>query len=191
MKKYKTILADPPWYVGTIGRGKDLRPGRVVSPTLHIPIRYDYMKVSDICDLSVGDVCDDDCHLWLWTTNRNLHDSFHVMESWGFKYHGIITWHKPAGVGAYLINKTQHLLLGYKGKFYVNRDGRYIPTIQKFIPKKHSEKPIYAYELIEKFSYPPYLELFARNKRDGWDVWGNEVESDIDLTGDLYAIHAG
>lgn len=180
--KYRTILADPPWYVGKIGRGKDLRPGRVVSPTLHAPVTYPTMSLDEISSLSVQKFCDENCHLWLWTTNHNLHDAFHVMEKWGFKYHGIITWYKSAGVGAYLINKTQHLLLGYMGKFYVNRDGRYVSTIQNFRPERHSKKPDLSYEIIERFSYPPYLELFARQKRENWDVWGNEVDSDIQLT---------
>jgi N6-adenosine-specific RNA methylase IME4 len=179
-KKYKTILADPPWYLGKMGKGKDSRPGRVYQVGKAIELPYDTMSVDDIMKLNIEELCDKDCHLWLWTTNRNLHDAFHVMDAWGFKYHNIITWYKPAGLGAWFINKTQHLLFGYKGTLKMGK-GRYTPTIQKFLPKKHSKKPEYAYEIVESISEHPYLEMFAREHRIGWDVYGNEVEGSIEL----------
>jgi N6-adenosine-specific RNA methylase IME4 len=136
------------------------------------------MTIEEICNLPVLTLACENCHLWLWATNRSLHDAFHVMQSWGFKYLNIITWVKPAGVGPWFVNKTQHLLFGYRGKLSMG-EGRYAPTAQKFVPKKHSKKPEESYELIESISFSPNLELFAREKREGWDVWGDEVDNDI------------
>jgi len=179
-KKYNTILADPPWNIGKFGRGKDIRPGRKYEVGEAIKVPYKTMDIEDICSLNVTEFISDNCHLWLWTTNRSLHDAFHVMDAWGFKYHNIITWYKSAGVGAWFVNKTQHLLFGYTGKMYMG-EGRYSSTIYKFRPQEHSKKPEKSYELIESISKPPFLELFAREVRNNWDVWGNEVKCDIEL----------
>ncbi len=178
---YKTILADPPWEMGKFGRGRDTRPGRVYKTGGRVPTPYPTMPVSDIRGLGVASLADEDAHLWLWATNKTLHDAFHVMESWGFKYLNVITFRKPSGVGAWFINRTQHLLFGYRGKLYMG-PGRYSPTIYDYTPTAHSRKPVNLYSLIERVSFAPFLELFARPPvREGWDVWGNEVESAVDL----------
>ena len=99
----------------------------------------------------------------------------------GFKYHAPIHWKKPSGCGNYFIHLTQTLLFAYKERCIFNK-ARYKPNFfETSIPKRHSEKPIESYKYIESISDEPRLELFARNKRQGWDVWGNEVENDIDL----------
>ena len=180
-KKYQIIYADPPWEMGKIGQGEDKRIGRVASPTRSVPMPYPSMTIEEIMDLPIKNISDDICHLWLWTTNKTLHNAFHVMDAWGFKYLNTITFVKPAGVGAWFVNTTQHLLFGYKGKLSMG-EGRYARTDQKFTPKKHSKKPEWVYDLITSVSpYQKKIELFARDKQLGWDVWGNEVESDIEL----------
>jgi len=174
MTKYQTIYADPPWNMGLTGlyQTRKLRPARLVYPT---------MDIEEIKALPVGDLADVGCHLWLWTTNQFLPMGFEVMKAWGFKYLAPITWVKPSGCGNYFVSVTQTLLFGYKERCIFPL-ARYKPTvIHTSIPKKHSQKPEEFYELIEGISPPPRLELFARNKRDGWDCWGNEVESDIEL----------
>ena len=178
MKKYRTILADPPWHQGMTGlyQTRKLRPSHLVYPT---------MSVEEIKKLPINDIADIGCHLWLWVTNAFLKQGFEIMENWGFKYLAPITWVKPSGCGNYFIHRTQHLLFGYKEKCQFNKE-RYKPTVFfTSIPKKHSQKPEESYQLIEGVSEPPYLELFARQKRQTlttkWDVWGNEIESDIDL----------
>ncbi len=102
------------------------------------------------------------------------------MEAWGFKYLAPITWVKPSGLGNYFIHRTQHLLFGYKEKCIFNK-GRYKPTVFEAKAGRHSEKPEESYQLIESISEPPYLELFARKKRNTlfgteWDVMGNEID---------------
>jgi len=181
-KKYKTILADPPWEMGKFGKGKDMRKGRKYHTCDTIHVEYETMTVQQICDLEIQNLCDTDCHLWIWTTNKTLRDTFAVIDAWGFKYLNTITYNKPAGVGAWFVNTTQHLMFAYKGKLKMG-SGRYARTTQNYIPSKHSKKPISSYKLIESISFPNYLELFARIKMPLWDTWGNEIDCDINLNG--------
>jgi len=174
--KYKTILADPPWQQVMAGKYRT-RHQRVRS------LPYPTMSVDEIRAMYVKDVASVGCHLWLWTTNQFLPAGFEVMNSWGFKYLSPITWVKPSGCGNYFISVTQTLLFGYKDSCLFPLE-RYKPTvIYAGLPKKHSQKPEEMYQLIESVSPEPRLELFARHKRLGWDIWGNEVDSDIELVG--------
>ena len=171
--KYKTILADPPWNMGEM-RMKKARP--------NAKLPYQKMKTQEICKLPVGDFADKDCNLFLWTTHTFLPDAFEVMKAWGFKYHCLITWNKTNGIPCWGFKReTEFVLYGYKGKITVNQRGRFIHTLYTEKLTTHSTKPIGFYEILEKNTPEPRLELFARNKRNGWDVWGNEVESDITL----------
>lgn len=177
-KKYKTILADPPWNMRLTGlyQIRKLRPSKLV---------YPLMTTDEIKKLPVAKIADVGCHLWLWVTNSHLREGFEVMEAWGFKYLAPITWVKPSGLGNYFIHRTQHLLFGYKDKCIFSKE-RYKPTVFMAKTGKHSQKPNESYELIESISEPPRIELFARQKRqtlfgEDWDVWGNEVESDIEI----------
>ncbi|SRR5579875_2641007 len=164
---YRTILADPPWNIVQTGhRGAEG----------HYPL----MDVPAICSLQVGRLCTDDAHLWLWVTNASLHAGKSVMEAWGFTYRSCLTWIKPRfGLGQYLRNQTEHLLLGTKGKapvlFRSQGTWFYAPV------QEHSHKPEEQYAIIERCSPGPYLELFARRKRPGWDVWGNQISCDVAL----------
>ena len=130
--------------------------------------------------MPVGELAAYDCHLWLWTTNQFLRDGFDIMLAWGFKYLAPIHWIKPSGLGNWFVHRTQTCLFGYRRscKF----DGkRYLPNIIEAPAGKHSAKPEVSYAYIESVSAAPRLELFARQERQGWDVWGNEVRSDIEL----------
>ena len=173
-KIYQTILADPPWEQGMRGH-YNIRPNQSKG------LPYPTMTLDEIKTLSVGEFDEIGCHLWLWTTNQYLEAGFEVMRAWGFKYLAPITWVKPSGCGNYFIHRTQTLLFGYKVKC-IFPAGRYKPTvIIATDPHNHSEKPAATYDYIEEISPEPRLELFARRKRFGWDVWGNEVQNDIDL----------
>ena len=170
--KYKTIYADPAWSEvggGRIKRGADK----------HYPI----MKTKDIIAMKdlVGKVSDDNCHLYLWVTNNFMQDGLDVMKEWGFRYVTMITWAKDRfGLGQYFRGQTEHCLFGVKGKLpYKVIDGKRQQgtTLINAKRSEHSRKPIEMYEYIEKVSYGNYLELFARNKRDNWDSWGNEINN--------------
>jgi N6-adenosine-specific RNA methylase IME4 len=166
--QYRTILADPPW-------GMASQQGRRGARR-----HYSLMSLRQICALPVRQLAAPDAHLWLWVTNADLFQQIAVLEAWSFSYRSCLTWIKPRfGLGAYLRNQTEHLLLGVRGKAPMQFHGQgtwfYAPL------QEHSHKPEEQYAIIERCSPGPYLELFARRKRLGWSVWGNEVESDIEL----------
>lgn len=170
-KKYKTIYADPPW--NEIGGGKIKR-----GADKHYPL----MKTKDIIALkdTIKDYSDDNCHLYLWVTNNHLKDGLLVMEEWGFRYITMVTWTKDRiGLGQYFRGITEHCLFGVKGKlpYKITEEGKRLQGKTGFYaPKtKHSEKPEEMRQMIEKVSYIPRLELFARKYSEGWDVIGNEV----------------
>lgn len=172
---YKTILIDPPWPQKMSGKYKQSRQKRAEK------LPYPTMTTAEILRLPVKLLGDDDCHLWLWTTNQFLEDGFILMRSWGFKYLSAIHAIKPSGVGNYFVARTQTILFGYKEKCKFPLK-RYAPNIIEVgQPKRHSEKWDKTYDYIEAISPGPRLEMFARRKRPGWDVWGNEIENDIEL----------
>lgn len=179
MTKYRTILIDPPWPQDKVGRF-----ARHSAPA---ELPYETMDMDGIRKLPVGDMADEGCHLWLWTTNQFLHEGFHLLELWGFRYLAPVTWVKPSGLGAWFVHRTQTCLMGYRPPCRFEGE-RYKPTvIVAGLPRRHSEKPEEAYRLIEAVSSPPRVELFARAWhplfpiREGWDVWGNEVPSTVDV----------
>jgi len=140
---------------------------------------YDLMKTKDIIALPVKNICENNAHLYLWTTNNFLPDALEVMKAWGFDYKTVITWTKDRfGLGQYFRGITEQCLFGVKGCLpYKIVDGkRQQGTTLIHAPKtEHSKKPGEMYGIIEKVSYPDYIELFARNARSGWDAWGNEL----------------
>ncbi len=167
-RKYQTIYADPPWNEsggGKIKRGADRH--------------YSLMKTKDIIALPVPKIADDNCHLYLWVTNNFLKDGLAVMDEWGFRYITTITWMKDRiGLGQYYRGITEHCLFGVKGKlpYKVINDKRQQGKTGFYAAKTiHSEKPIEMRQMIEKVSYEPRIELFAREEIDGWDCWGKEV----------------
>ena len=167
-KKYLTIYADPPWNEsggGKIKRGADRH--------------YSLMKTKDIMALPIHEIADTNCHLYLWTTNNFLADAMKVMEAWGFRYVTTITWLKDKiGLGQYYRGMTEHCLFGVKGRLpYKIIDGKRQQGVTGFIaPRtKHSKKPEQMRGMIEKVSYQPYIEIFAREPVNGWDCWGDEV----------------
>jgi len=146
---------------------------------------YKLMSTEQIANLPIKNIIDDNCHLYLWVTNNFLGDGLKVMETWGFKYKTTITWVKDRiGLGQYFRGQTEHCLFGVKGCLpYKVVEGKRQQGKTFFeAPKtRHSSKPEEMRMMIEKVSYAPYIELFARNKTDNWFVWGDEVESDINL----------
>ena len=169
--KYRTIYADPPWQEyggGKIKRGADK----------HYPL----MSVEEIKNLPVATLIDEKgCHLYLWVTNSFLKEGLNVMEAWGFRYITQITWLKDRiGLGQYFRGLTEHCLFGVKGNlpYKIINGKRQQGQTGFYAPKTtHSTKPENMRAMIEKVSYPPYIELFARKTFAGWDAWGNEVKN--------------
>jgi N6-adenosine-specific RNA methylase IME4 len=175
-KIHKIIYADPPWNQKKGGL-RNVRPNqdrKLDYPTLSLE---DIKKIISNFDSKV---------LFLWTIDKYLFEAQKIAEELGYKLHSRIIWDKENGVApAFTIRfSKEYLLWMYKPpmlKIAKEMQGKFRDVLREK-STKHSKKPMCAYELIEKL-YPNYkkIELFARNKREGWDAWGNGVESDIEL----------
>lgn len=186
--KYNIIYADPPWRfknwsmkeLAVRGEKWARRYGR--SP-------YDVMDIKDICALPVGDLAAKDCILFLWATYPKLREAFEVIDAWGFKYKTVaFTWVKlnPSGLGFHFglgywsRGNPELCLLATKG--HPKRLSKSVPNLTITPRRDHSRKPDEVRKkIIELVGDLPRIELFARDTTEGWSVWGNEVESDIEL----------
>ena len=180
--KYRTIVADPPWPYEWRGGGlrKRSRPGEFREPTKR---EYASMTLPEIKALPVAELAEKDAHLFLWVTNQHYREGVgvHVARAWGFDPIGEIVWEKPnLGMGQFPRLCHEILLvcrrgnLPWTGPFNVRSVQKWRQRYDKNGGKRHSAKPEGAIDLIEQHSPGPYLELFARRHRLGWDVWGNE-----------------
>ncbi len=182
MKKYKTIVADPPWQYGKWGKASIPRSKNHIPADEPMP--YKQMTISEIKALPVASIAADNCDLYLWTTQKYLPYAFDVLKSWGFKYCQTLIWcKKPMGTGqgGLYCPTNEFILLGRKGKMPLNKVRKDSTWWQVTRTQKHSKKPEFFQDLIEQQSDAPRVELFARRERENWDVWGNEVKTNIDL----------
>lgn len=188
---FQTILADPPWRFTN-------RTGKVAPEHRRLD-RYSTMSLDEICDLPVGDVAADNAHLYLWVPNALLPEGIKVMESWGFRYVSNVVWAKRRmdggpdgrGVGFYFRNVTELILFGVKGRMRTLPPARSQVNMIESRKREHSRKPDEQYELIERCSPGPYLELFARYPRPGWAVWGDEAAEEVVPKGKIYKGYEG
>jgi len=176
--KYKTIYADPPW------KYKNKSPPclpKKQPDTCKIEYYYKTMELEDIKDLSINSISEKDCVLFLWATTPAIKEAFEVLETWGFKYKTMITWEKTNNdcMGYWFRTCTEHLLVGIKGNVKAFRNMQRNCYHEK--RRSHSQKPNYFYNLIEKVTEEPRIELFARERREGWDAWGNQLSKDIQI----------
>ncbi len=178
---YSTILADPPWQFQN-------RTGKV-APEHRRLLRYPTMELQEIIELPISRLASARSHLYLWVPNALLMEGLQVMKAWGFTYKSNIVWLKVRkdggpdgrGVGFYFRNVTELLLFGVRGSMRTLQPGRTQVNVLATRKREHSRKPDEIYQLIESCSPGPYLELFARFKRKGWQQWGNEdVEQNSD-----------
>jgi len=180
IKRYHTIYADPPWHHA--GGGPWLK-FTVYGSQAHYPL----MKTTEIIALKdlINDIAAEDCHLYLWVTNTFLEHGLKVMKAWGFKYKNKIDWLKVTkegelhcGLGNYLRGCSESCLFGIKGHLpYKKIDGKRVAGRTGLIAQRraHSQKPDELYKMIELISYPPRIELFARQRVKDWDAWGDEA----------------
>ena len=170
MKKYQIIYADPPW-----------RYDFSKSNSREIENQYPTMKIEDICSLRIPS--EENSVLYLWATAPKLKEALLVMDSWGFTYKSHSIWDKERlGMGYWFRGQHELLLVGTKGKFPPPSQSLRVGSVIREKRAKHSKKSNRVRELIMSW-YPEKtkVEIFARQKTPGWDVWGNEVESDIRL----------
>jgi len=165
-RRFPIILADPPY-----------RYERQWAVSRNIENHYPTMSTEDICALPVADLATADAMLFLWTPPPLLTDAIAIMEAWGFGYVTNAVWVKDKiGMGVYLRQQHELLLICKRGNCIVPDPSLLSPSVIQAPRRAHSEKPDEAYELIERM-YPdlPKIELFARNAREGWAVWGNQA----------------
>ena len=146
----------------------------------------------------MSEAADEKSHLYLWVPNALLPEGLEIMRAWGFAYKTNIIWEKVRkdgmpdgrGVGFYFRNVTEVLLFGVKGDKNRTLDaGRSQVNLIRAMKREHSRKPDEIVELIERCSPAPFLELFARGSRNGWDMWGNQATEAYEPTWSTYANH--
>jgi len=180
-KKYNIIYADPPW---------SYQNGGV--PQGGVNAQYKTMKLQDIKDLPIDEISEDISVLFMWATFPQLQEALEVIKAWGFTYKTLgFSWIKTNknngepffGIGYYAKSNCEVCLMATKGKAHSLVKSNKVSSVLIHKRTKHSKKPdIVAEKIVELFGDIPRIELFARDKKEGWDVWGNEVESDIKLT---------
>jgi site-specific DNA-methyltransferase (adenine-specific) len=178
-KKYRIIYADPPWSY----KDKALAGNRGAC------CKYKVMEVFDISKLNIKDLADEDCVLFMWVTMPKLNECFDLIKEWGFQYKTTaFTWVKKNkkseswffGMGRWTRANAELCLLATKGK--PKRINSGVSQIIDTPIQAHSQKPDEVRKRIVKLMGDiPRIELFAREKTEGWDCWGNEIESDITI----------
>lgn len=174
MTRYRTIVADPPW---DVGRGPEW-----ASNGASRPLTYPTMDVAAIGALPVRDFAEKNAHLYIWTINAYVEETYEIARLWGFKPSTLLTWSKrPNGIGlggTYSLT-TEHVLFARRGVLpALSRVDR---TAWEWPRGRHSSKPEAFLDQVEQVSPGPYLELFARRNRLGWDTWGNEALGHVEM----------
>lgn len=193
--RYRTIVADPPWDhsdgtgfsfgAASTQRSRNGEPRSTRPP-------YAHMTLDEILGLPVSALAEQDAHLYLWTTQRYLHESFHIAERWGFSVRATLVWCKaPQGfMGGAFRSSTEFCHFARRGKLAhkVQHPTQWFtwPRVgwtQTNAAAKHSRKPDAFLDVVESVSPGPYLEMFARRQRLGWDTWGDEALQHVELAG--------
>lgn len=162
--KYRCIVIDPPWPVVKIEREE--------RPNQGVELDYSTLSIDEIKDLKIP--ADDMCHIYLWVTQKYLPAGIEILRSWGFKYQCVLTWVKKTGMTPFSwMYNTEHVLFGTRGGLPLDKLG--IKLAFEGESKKHSKKPDEFYEIVRQASPGPRIDMFAREARDGFDVWGFEA----------------
>ena len=163
--KYRVIYADPPWKYG------NSMPEYFSEQANH----YQLMTIEEICDLKIKDIAEENAVLFLWATSPILEESFEVIKAWGFKYKTSFIWDKiKHNMGHYNSVRHEFLLVCTRGSCTPDIQ-KLFDSVQSIERAEHSKKPEIFREIIDTiYSYGKRIELFARNKTEGWEVFGNE-----------------
>ena len=167
-KRYRTIVADPPWHYDTpaYGYGADAN--------------YPTMRPEELMGMPVGLWASDNSHLYLWTTNTFIVEAHQIAKAWGFQPKTVLTWIKRRirddewlGMGHYFRGTTEHIVFAVRGALNTSHGDQ--PNFFYGARGAHSEKPAAFYDMVQRMSPGPYLDVFARKQRFGFDTWGDEA----------------
>jgi N6-adenosine-specific RNA methylase IME4 len=164
---YRCIVIDPPWPMEKIER--EVRPNQ--GQELDYPI----MTIPQIRELPIHGLAErEGCHVYLWVTHRFLPDGLRLFDAWNVRYQCLMTWRKNVGITPYSwMYDTEHVLFGRIGGLSLNEQGLRLSFDAPVT--RHSEKPQVFYDRVRQASPEPRLDMFAREYREGFTVWGNEV----------------
>ena len=166
--KYRTIVIDPPWEMKKIAR--DVAPDQV-------DFDYPTMDLAQIAQFPVADMAHDEAIVFCWTTQKYLPDTFAIIEAWGFKYLACMVWHKNGGFQPFGLPQynAEFVLIGRKGGCdFV--DTKAFMLCNNWPRREHSRKPDEFYELISRVTLGPRIDVFSRERREGFDQFGNQTE---------------
>jgi N6-adenosine-specific RNA methylase IME4 len=165
------ILADPPWRYEHCPGGEHHA----------IENHYPTMALEEICAMPIGEIATRDAMLFLWAPGPKLAEAMRVIEAWGFDYRSRIVWVKPraAPIGQYVQQRCEELLIAMRGSVPVPAPENRPDSVLEAARREHSRKPDEQYAIIDRM-YPglPRVELFARTRWPGWDVWGNQAPAE-------------
>lgn len=166
-KKYDCILADPPWSYNNKNTGGSMLSGA--------SSQYSTMSTKEIMSIPVWKISEKDSVLFLWAVNPMLPEAFAVMKNWGYEYKTAIYWHKIGkfGMGFWIRVDMEVCLVGIKGD--VKPFGLQVSNVIEEKPREHSRKPDAFYEIVESIGFKNKFEMFARERREGYDTFGNET----------------
>lgn len=181
MKKYKLIYADPPWQFKNKNTGGSMKSGAAA--------QYNVMTIEDLKAMDIQSICDDDCVLIMWWVGSMPQEAIDLCSAWGFtlkNMNGLVRRKLTKnlldffGMGWWTRAGSESAIIATKGK--PKPLSRSIRAVQSFAVREHSRKPDEFRDLaVELVGDVPRLEMFARQKTDGWDVFGNEVEDSINI----------
>lgn len=188
MRRYRTLVIDPPWPHKDSGPRTTAKGGRwdtsgrgQAGKRSIVP--YERMTTLEIAALPIHDLAENDAHLYLWTTNGFLREAFAMLPQWGFKFSTLLTWCKPPmglGLGGTFVNTTEFILFARRGTLPAlsRADSTWWKWPRPYLTGSgptHSAKPEAFLDMVEQVSPEPRVELFARRDRLGWDTWGDQA----------------
>jgi len=180
IKKYQIIYADPPWSYNDKMKGTGFE----------IEKQYKTMDLESLKQLPIKEISEDNSVLLMWFVYGMLPEALELIKSWGFKYKTIaFIWNKKSKhgksvytMGRWTLSNTEAVILATRGCCSKYKKTNSMKQYVEAERTRHSKKPdIVKNKIVELFGDIPRIELFARQKTEGWDVWGNEVQSDIRL----------
>ena len=173
--KYRTIVIDPPWKLATFNP-KNCTHGGIAKD-----LPYKTMTDTEIENFNIQQFTDNECDLFLWTTKAKIHTAFHILEKWGFWYANFLVWNKLDGLNHNGVHTTlEFVLYGYKSRNGLNFEK---PIEAYFQAKriKHSQKPDKFYSMVAEVTAEPRIDIFARRRHYGFDAYGDQVETQIQI----------